>query len=100
MSTVDERGLKVVPAVCGGSLLWERIGAEFARDDPVLWQHLAMFALRAQADWSLEQIAALFDLSRGHVSRVVNTVRRDLRRIVEELSPETPAALFLERDDE
>ena len=73
---------------------WEFLREHYAEADPVRWRYLAMLCLRENSNWTVEQIACAFGHDKGHVSRCLHTVKRQLR------SQFAPPADVLSREDE
>jgi hypothetical protein len=59
--------------------LWTTFQTHFAGDDQQRWKGLAMLALHENLGWTHEQIGYAFGHPRGHVSRCVQLVKRQLR---------------------
>lgn len=81
MSTVNERGGKVVLPRLAPDRLWETLARHYADRDPARWKRLAMVALHEDAGWPLSYIARLFGHHKGHVSRTVEKTKRELREL-------------------
>ena len=77
---MDEDGVKVVLGRGGPEEFWETVERYFADDDPFKWKYLAALVLREQARWPLERIAMALDHDKGHISRALQQIQRDLRR--------------------
>lgn len=63
---------------------------KWAGQDLVRWKWLAILHLYVYADWSVGMIARVFGHPKGHVSRVLKTVKREL---AERFMPETEDAI-------
>ncbi|MBX3450398.1 MAG: hypothetical protein KF777_12595 [Planctomycetaceae bacterium] len=79
MSMTDRYGEKIIVRGEGLDGFWSVMQTVYAEADEVKWRHLAMFALRETAGWPLELIGKAFGHPRGHVSRCVGAVRKELR---------------------
>jgi hypothetical protein len=79
MSMIDRWGDKVVLPRIGPDDFWEMVRRHYAQADPHKWKALAMLALRVNAGWSLEMIGNAFGHERGHVSRRLSVVCRELQ---------------------
>lgn len=91
MSMTDQYGEKIILRGEGLDGFWSVMRTVYAEEDEVKWRHLAMFALRETAGWPMELIGLAFGHPRGHVSRCVGAVRKELRerfRLGDELHDE------------
>ncbi len=79
MSVVSEEGSKVILPRVGPEEFWDLVREHYACEDPQRWKALAILALRENAGWPLETIGHVFGHHRGHVSRILAKVKRDLR---------------------
>jgi len=79
MSVTDERGHKIVLPRVGPDEFWSGVHRHFAEDDQRKWKYLAMLALRVNAEWPVECIGRAFGHPRGHVTRCLSQIRRELR---------------------
>ncbi len=79
MSTVDKNGSKIVLPRTGPDHFWRLVHANFAHEDQKNWKYLAMLALRENAGWPLEQIGLVFGHPKGHVTRCLAKIKRELR---------------------
>lgn len=79
MSVMDERGQRVILPRLGPDDFWRHLAEHYAGRDAVRWKYLAMLVLRETAGWPLERIGRLFGHPKGHVSRCLKQVRRELR---------------------
>lgn len=80
MTVIDEAGNKIVLPRLGPDRFWAQLAQHYAGDSPRRWKYLAMLTLHESAGWTLEQIACAFRHPRGHVSRCIAGLKRDLRR--------------------
>lgn len=87
MSTVRQDGTKIVLPRSGPDDFWQMVRTHYAHDNPRIWRNLAMLALRENAGWPVEQIGAVFGHPKGHVTRCLAQVKKELRRRFE-VSPE------------
>lgn len=79
MSVVNRLGGKIVLSRLGPDTFWDAVREAYAGDDPLKWKYLAMLALRVNAGWSLDMIGNAFGHERGHVSRSLSNLRREMR---------------------
>lgn len=77
MMKLDET--KIVLPRCGQDEFWNLVQEHYAREKPARWKYLAMLALRENAGWPLEQIGLVFGHSKGHVTRCLAAIKRELR---------------------
>ena len=87
MTTIRENCQKVLLPRLTGEDFWTVIHREYAQDDAKKWKVLAILALRENAGWPLEKIGFVFGHHKGHISRLLEKVKQDLRERFE-LSPE------------
>jgi hypothetical protein len=93
MSMVRLDGSKTVVDCTGPNVFWDAVEEQFAQDDH-LWKTLAMLALRENAGWTVERIGRAFGHTRGHVTRCLERIKRELRL---RLDPAGLASSELER---
>jgi hypothetical protein len=79
VSTIRQNGLKIVLPRGGPDEFWQLVHEHYAGGDQRLWKYLAMLALRENAGWPLEQIGLVFGHNKGHVTRCLAAVKRELR---------------------
>jgi hypothetical protein len=79
VSVIRNDGGKVVLPRSGADEFWNLVHENFAGDDPRRWKALAILALRENAGWPLDRIGAVFGHPKGHVARVLQKVKADLR---------------------
>lgn len=79
MSTVNRLGGKVILPRIGREHFWDDIREHFAGAEPQKWKVLAMLALRVNACWSLDMIGNAFGHERGHISRSLSELCRELQ---------------------
>ncbi|QDT67057.1 hypothetical protein [Calycomorphotria hydatis] len=79
MSVVRSNETKIILHRSGQDQFWETIKRHYAADDPLVWKRLAMLALRENAGWPLDQIAAVFGHHKGHVCRCIEQTKREMR---------------------
>jgi hypothetical protein len=87
MSIISSEGTKVLLPRTGADHFWNIVHDHYAHDDARKWRYLAMLALRENAGWPLERIGQVFGHDKGHITRCLATVKRELR-IRFEASPE------------
>lgn len=90
MSVVNRWGNKVVLPRIGPDGFWNEVRAEYAGADPHKWKYLAMLALKVNAGWSLDMIGNAFGHERGHVSRSLAILCREMQERFD-WSPEEPS---------
>lgn len=83
MSTVNRHDVKITLPRTGTDPLWQQLLTEFAIDDPLRWKYLAMLALRENSGWSMQDIGFVFGHSKGHVSRCLANIKRQVRKHLE-----------------
>jgi len=79
MSTVNEKGLKIVLPRLGEDSQWETIHKEYTAKNRLRWKYLAMLSLQINAGWSLEHIGFAFGHPKGHIVRCLDKVKAELR---------------------
>lgn len=79
MSIINRWGGKVVLPRIGPDAFWSDVRTHYAGAEPQKWKTLAMLALRVNAGWSLDMIGNAFGHERGHVSRSLSTLCRELK---------------------
>lgn len=79
MSVTRRNGTKIVLPRTGPDEFWKLIHDHFAEEDERKWKYLAMLALRENAGWPLERIGNVFGHPKGHVTRCLSKIKRDLR---------------------
>jgi hypothetical protein len=87
MSVSNHLGFKIVLPRQGADEFWQLIHEHFAEEDEIRWKYLAMLALRENAGWPLDAIGQVFGHCKGHVTRCISNVKRELRTRFE-VSPE------------
>lgn len=85
-SLIDEQARLVAAQEGPGPFLLALMEA-YAEDDGEAWRRLAMLALREQVSWPLSNIAVAFGHSRGHVKRLMDQTKRELRAKVPAKEP-------------
>jgi hypothetical protein len=89
MSVMNADKVKIILPRSGPDHFWTEIHRSYAGDDQRTWKYLAMFALRVNGGWALDHIGRAFGHPKGHVTRCLRRVERELR---EKFSP--PADLW------
>ena len=79
MSVTRRDGTKVVLPRTGADQFWKLIHDNFAEEDIRKWKYLAMLALRENAGWPLDRIGNVFGHPKGHVTRCLNRIKKELR---------------------
>ena len=92
MSVTKRNGTKIILPRTGPDEFWKLIYDNFAFEDARKWKYLAMLALRENAGWPLDRIGNVFGHPKGHVTRCLAKIKKDLREEFQS-SPE-----FLELD--
>lgn len=84
MSIVDRDGRRIVLRDGDSHAQhWQNIHAAFPGPDTLTRKRLAMFALREECGWTLEQIAQAWGTHRGHVSRCIADITQALQQLAE-----------------
>jgi hypothetical protein len=94
MSVSRPDGTKILLPRTGADEFWQTVHDHYAGGDPRLWKYLAMLALRENAGWPLDRIGNVFGHPKGHITRCLDRIKRELRQRFD-LSPE-----LLDQDDE
>jgi hypothetical protein len=79
MSMIRPNGRRVLLPRANLEQQWDLIVRHYARSDARRWKYLAMLALRENAGWPLECIGHVFQHPKGHISRCLAQVKRDLQ---------------------
>lgn len=79
MSTMRQDETKIVLPRSGPDHFWRLIHDHYAREDQRKWKYLAMLALRENAGWPLDYIGQVFGHPKGHVTRCLSSIKRELR---------------------
>ena len=79
MSVMRQNETKVVLPRSGPDQFWRVIHEHFAGEEERKWKYLAMLALRENAGWPLECIGQVFGHPKGHVTRCLANIKRELR---------------------
>jgi hypothetical protein len=80
MSVIDQLGNKIVLPRLGPDGFWAQLAQHYAGTKSRRWKYLAMLTLHESAGWTLEQVARAFGHPRGHVSRCIARLKRELRQ--------------------
>jgi hypothetical protein len=97
MSMIRKNGRKIVLPRAAMEQQWDLIIRHYAKADARKWKYLAMLALKENANWPLECIGHVFKHPKGHVSRCLKQVRRELNS---KFSPQERLGLGSPHDDE
>jgi hypothetical protein len=97
MSMIRKNGHKVVLPRGGNEQQWELIISHYAKADSRKWKYLAMLALKENAGWPLDCISSVFKHPKGHISRCLRQVKRELQA---RFSPQDRLGLGGAYDDE
>lgn len=93
MSVMNRDKVKVVLPRSGPDEFWQLVEEHFAGEDLLKWKYLAMLALRENAGWPLDQIGLVFQHPKGHVTRCLEAIKRELRgRFAVDSSPRARGA--------
>lgn len=79
MSVARPDGTKVILPRSGADEFWLTIHQHYAGEDSRKWKYLAMLALRENAGWPLERIGQVFDHPKGHVTRCLTRIKKELQ---------------------
>lgn len=84
MSTTKYNGEKIVLRVpfTEHMAFWKEVQKRYAKGNERRWKYLSMLCLRVHSGWSLEMIGLAFGHPKGHVSRCLVAVKRDLLEMV------------------
>ena len=80
MSTIRQDGTKIVLPRTGPDHFWHLVHEHYAHEDQKKWKYLAMLALRENAGWPLEEIGLVFGHPKGHITRCLVKIKRELRQ--------------------
>jgi hypothetical protein len=97
MSMIRKNGRKVVLPRASMEQQWDLIIGHYAKADSRKWKYLAMLALKENAGWPLECIGHVFSHPKGHISRCLKQVKRELHS---RFSPQERLGLGSVNDDE
>jgi hypothetical protein len=79
MTIMNERHERIVFPRTTLHEFWNTLQDHFAHTDPQQWKRLAMLALRENSGWTVEQIGRAFGHPRGHVSRLLQLTKQQIR---------------------
>jgi hypothetical protein len=79
MSVIKPHGTKIILPRTGPDEFWQIVHRHCADEDPVFWKYLAMLALRENAGWPVHCIGSVFGHNKGHVTRCLRQIKRELR---------------------
>ena len=79
MSVTRRNGTKILLPRTGPDEFWKLIHENFAGKDERKWKYLAMLALRENAGWPLERIGNVFGHPKGHVTRCLARIKKELQ---------------------
>ena len=90
---MNEDHIKVLLPRSGSDEFWSLVEEHYAGEDEQKWKCLAMLALRENAGWPLGQIGRVFQHPKGHVTRCLEAIKRELRlRFAVDSSPRARGA--------
>jgi len=87
MSVMKSNGERVILPRLGREDFWKLIHEHYAHQNAHRWKALAILALRENAGWPLDAIAAVFQHHPGHISRILVKIKREMRENFQQ-SPE------------
>jgi len=79
MSVMNATQVKVVLPRSGPDDFWTEVHRSYAGEDQRLWKYLAMFTLRVNGGWTVDHIGRAFGHPKGHVTRCLRLIERELR---------------------
>jgi hypothetical protein len=79
MSIMNADKIKVILPRSGPDGFWTEVHRNYAGEDQRAWKYLAMFTLRVNGGWSLENIGRAFGHPKGHVMRCLRRIEQELR---------------------
>jgi hypothetical protein len=97
MSMIRPNGNKVMLPRGVNKQQWDLITRHYAKTDARKWKYMAMLALKENAGWPLECIGLVFKHPKGHVSRCIARVKRELQI---RFSPQERIGIGSPHDDE
>lgn len=80
MSAVNVSGEKVELPRDSTTSFWQEVERHYAADDHMRWKLLALLALRENCGWTVEQLGRATGHPRGHVSRCLSKVKKELQQ--------------------
>ncbi|MBL8849581.1 MAG: hypothetical protein JNG89_07850 [Planctomycetaceae bacterium] len=79
MSVMNAAQVKVVLPRSGPDQFWTEVYRNYAGEDQRIWKYLAMFTLRVNGGWTVDHIGRAFGHPKGHVTRCLRVIERELR---------------------
>lgn len=79
MSVMNVDKVKVILPRSGPDAFWTEVHRSYAGEDQRTWKYLAMFTLRVNGGWSLDNIGRAFGHPKGHVMRCLRRIEQELR---------------------
>jgi hypothetical protein len=79
MSVMNADKVKVILPRSGPDQFWTEVHRSYAGEDQRTWKYLAMFSLRVNGGWALDHIGRAFGHPKGHVTRCLRRIERELR---------------------
>ncbi len=80
MSIINYDHTKALVFRTGPDPFWDRVHDYLEGRPDHCWRYLAMLALRENCGWSMERIGKAFGHNKGHITRCLDKIRRELRR--------------------
>ena len=81
MSTTNELGDKILLPRLKPDGVWDTLASQYASRDSRRWKCLAMVVLHESAGWPLHHIGRVFGHHKGHVSRLIDKTKNELREL-------------------
>jgi hypothetical protein len=79
MSVMNVDKVKVILPRSGPDGFWTTVYRSYAGEDQRAWKYLAMFTLRVNGGWSIDNIGRAFGHPKGHVTRCLRRIEQELR---------------------
>lgn len=79
MSVTKRDGTKIQLPRIGADQFWKLVQEHYAHEDDRKWKYLAILALRENAGWNLDRIGKVFNHPKGHITRCLAQIKRELR---------------------
>jgi hypothetical protein len=72
--------IKVELPRLGMDNFWDEIKEKYAQENPRKWKQLAVLCLRENSGWETEMIGLAFNHPKGHISRILVTIKAEIRK--------------------
>jgi len=79
MTVINRWSQKVILPRLGMDDFWRDVRLHYAGADAQKWKALAMLSLRVNANWSLDMLSETFGHEKGHISRTLTNLCRELK---------------------